>query len=74
MGVNMFGAPSTFDTHNQYQTVPYVDPALLSKCPTTHDLSVAALTVEHPPGEVGALQVLGDETYRFNGTEWMLCP
>jgi hypothetical protein len=29
---------------------------------------------EHSPVEVGALQVLGGETYSFNGKEWLIRP
>ena len=65
--------PTTFDNHTQHQTVPYVD-AALPKRKTTHDIAVAELTVEHPPIEIGALQVLGSETYEWNGSEWVICP
>ena len=72
MGTNIFGDPSTFDIHGQNQMTPYAEPALLPKRKTTFDAAVAELTVEHPPVEVGALQVVGCATYRFDGTQWVL--
>jgi hypothetical protein len=61
----------TFETHQEHQTVPYNDPALLPKQQTTYDRALAELTQEHPPVEVGALQVLGGTTFRFDGSEWI---
>jgi hypothetical protein len=70
MGTNIFGDPSTFDIR-QNQMIPYTEPALLPTRKTTFDAAVAELTVEHPPIEVGALQVVGCATYRFDGTQWV---
>jgi hypothetical protein len=74
MGTNIFGIPSTFDTHNQHQTVQYTDPAFLPKRKSTHDAAVERLTQEYPPIEVGTLQVHAGETYRFDGKQWVHVP
>jgi hypothetical protein len=73
MGLTVFGDPSTFDIHAQNQTIPYSDPALPKGC-TTHDAAVAELTKEYPLVEIGALQIHGSATYRFNGKKWVLLP
>jgi hypothetical protein len=74
MGVNIFGDPSTFDLHQEFQTIPYSDPATLPKCKTTFEAAVAELTQEYPQIEIGTLQLLGCATLEWNGNEWVICP
>lgn len=64
---------TTHDTVSQHLRVEWSDPSLLPKSKTTFDAAVAELTQEHPPVEVGSLQVLGGATYRFDDThQWVL--
>lgn len=62
---------TTFDAHKQHLTTEYSDPALLPKRKTTHDSAVESVTQEYPPVPVGALQVHGGVTFRFDGTQWV---
>lgn len=48
------------------------DPADLPKRKTTYDLALEQLTVEYPRDEVGATQVMGGTTFRFDGAGWVI--
>jgi hypothetical protein len=62
---------TTHDIVSQHLLVEWSNPADLPKSKTTFDAAVAELTQEHPPVEVGALQVLGGTTFQFDGSEWI---